>query len=202
MPIVLQVGLGTGGTLDVYDTGAIDASKVTPETLAQGLSYVTRFGGQCGAFTVGEHSVNMARWAWSQWHRGPVIRACLMHDAAECLGVGDTQRFVKRMFQSPALTDFDHRLTSALWANLNPGAPEWSTFTTGVKRFDVSIGAIEAAHFGFPYDPKDLPYFNKKPYVCVPRKAPPEQVQREWLQLWTDSGPLGASGDSIARAGP
>lgn len=190
---MIQVGLRTGGTLDIYDDGCIDAFQVMPETLAYGLAHVTRFGGQAGAFSVGEHSVNMVRLLKAQrlYPTKSMVRACLIHDAPECLGVGDTQRFVKRRFQSPKLTEFDHDLTLVLWQNLCPDCDPWHHLTCGLKNLDVTIGAIEARHFGFPHDARDLPYF-RIPAEAQPRMLHPQQVVTEWMNLW--NGGSGGAG--------
>lgn len=184
--IAFQVGLCTGGTVDVYTDGCVDVSAVQPETLARGLAHVTRFGGQAGAFSVGEHSVNMCRLLLAQG--APVgiheLRACLIHDAPECLGVGDTQRFVKRAYQSPGLTEFDRRLTEALWSHLNPGAGPWSLYAAGVKNTDRAIGSIEAQAFGFPFDPAELPHFEHSRGPGLPRRDRPERVAMDWLYVW------------------
>lgn len=190
--VALQVGLCTGGTLDVYESGRLDVSRVTAETLARGLSYVTRFGGQAGQFSVAEHSVNMVRLLRTQRRCHPShaeVRACLLHDAAECLGVGDTQRFVKHKFQSPALTEFDRALTEALWVHLcGLHYGPWKWVAAGVKNLDRTIGAIEARVLGFPYDEKELPQFDREPHVARPRKLGPADAAKEWMELWDAAG--------------
>lgn len=180
---MIEIGLHSGGRMRVTED-SFDLTEVKLEDLAFGLSHVTRFGGQYGPFSVAEHSVNLCRWAKQQYHRGYHLRAILIHDGPECLGEGDVQRFVKRMFDCQGLRAFGDRLVAALWSHFCPEAGPWAYYSTGVKRFDVSGGAVEAACLGAPHDATDLPYFDKSPYYVRPRLIPAEQAREEWLHEW------------------
>lgn len=66
--------------------------------IAAGLARECRFAGHCLRFyTVAEHSVLMYRAAKaSRRHEGRVLRAVLLHDASEGLGLRDIPRPIKR----------------------------------------------------------------------------------------------------------
>ena len=79
--------LQSGHYFDLLDP---HGSEFTIEDIAQGLSMVCRFAGQCSAFySVAEHSYHT-----SFLVDGPLRRAALMHDASEAF-IGDVTRPLK-----------------------------------------------------------------------------------------------------------
>lgn len=155
---MIQIGLHSGGRMVVRDDDTLDVSQVTPGDLAFGLSHVTRFGGMAGSYSVCEHSVRMYKWAAHDGQDKAVRRAILLHDAPECLGEGDHQRFVKRRFFGSGPAVYSHLVCSALWSRFPPldRSVSWWTWDTvyrTLKDYDEWIGSLEARAFGFPHDP-------------------------------------------------
>lgn len=154
---MIQIGLNGGGRMRIADDGTVDVSEVTAAVLAFGLSNVTRFGGQAGHYSDAEHTVRMYDWAKADGQDKAVLRAILIHDAAECLGEGDVQRFVKRQYDCAGLKKFARDVTLALWGLHRPAGREtWSyaiDCESVVKDYDEHIGMLEARAFGFPHDP-------------------------------------------------
>lgn len=183
---MIQIGLRGGGRMIVHDDGEIDVSQVTYEALAFGLSYVTRFGGMAGGYSVAEHSVHLFRWAQETNRSVQVKRALLLHDAPECLGVGDVQRFVKKAY-ADRLVEFDKAVTEALWLHFSGGRSFWGTWKgvePDVKALDVAMGALEAGEFGFPYDPASLPTRWPLSRPVRDRAWTATVAESEWLSAW------------------
>lgn len=91
---MIKIGLRSGGVLTI-DGKTVDASAVQLTDIAYGLGSLQRFGGQLDRrYSVGEHSVIL-----SEIHPDPLDYgqriAALFHDAAECLGAGDVNAFLK-----------------------------------------------------------------------------------------------------------
>lgn len=91
---MIKVGLRSGGVLTI-DGKTVDASEVQLTDIAYGLGSLQRFGGQLDrCYSVGEHSVVL-----SEIHPDPLDYgqriAALFHDAAETLGPGDVNAFLK-----------------------------------------------------------------------------------------------------------
>lgn len=90
----ILIGLRSGGCL-VVEGKTVDASAVQLTDIAYGLGSLQRFGGQLDRwYSVAEHSVIL-----SEIHPDPLDYgqriAALFHDAAECLGAGDVNAFLK-----------------------------------------------------------------------------------------------------------
>jgi hypothetical protein len=188
---MIQIGLHGGGRMHVMTDGSVDVSAVTPDVLAFGLSHVTRFGGQAGAYSVAEHSVRMCDWARREGQDKTVLRACLLHDAPECLGEGDTQRFVKRFYGADGLKRFADSVCRALWVkHLQPDRPEsqwtWPVAAATVKEYDEWVGSLEARVFGFPHDPipdwLDIAATPEPEHLWTPYEA-----RRQFLARWEES---------------
>lgn len=186
----IEIGLHSGGRLRVNAAAEIDASEIRPEDLAFGLAHVTRFGGQAGAYSVAEHTCRMHNWAKLEGQDKAVLKAILLHDAPECLGEGDTQRFVKRFFGHGGVAVFAQKLTLQLWDRFRPmDRGTWSYRVDCedlVKHYDGLIGSIEARTFGFPHDP--IPE-----WLVIPRCAEPvrqfqsaEYWTQEFMNLWEE----------------
>ena len=181
---MIRVGLHSGGVMTVADDGTIDVSQVTLWDIAHGLARVNRFGGQTDeTYSVAEHSVRLARWIKELgWASNRDRRAALLHDAPECLGVGDVQRFIKRKY-ADTLRDFDARLTLALWDRLGDSV----TYPADVIHvYDSQIGSQEAQWFRFPYEPGTLP---RNPCGLSPIRCwAPWQAEQAWTREWEGRG--------------
>lgn len=177
---MIQIGLHSGGILTV---DPIDVSQVRVEDIAYGLSFVTRFGGQAGQYSVAEHCVHLANYwlgttssvAKAVLRRG--VRACLIHDAPESLGVGDVNRFIKRRY-AQSLRDFDAELTEALWARFGVGS--WDECHEAITPLDEQLGMLESDAFGFPFDREKCEW----EYDFTPDWWSPAEAEYRWLQLW------------------
>lgn len=178
---MIRIGLINGGQV-VIDGGGITCINLTPQVIGHGLARVSRFGGQTPRpYSVAEHSCLMYDWAKRTGEPPVVLRAILLHDGPECLGVGDVQRFVKREY-AESLRAFDRRMNVALWAVLGGNCP-WDDVEEKVHWYDSRIGAFEAKAFGFPHEPADLPGANG-PYF--PEMWPYTWASAEWAQRWEE----------------
>lgn len=190
---MIQIGLHGGGRFIIKDDKTVDVRAVTPQVLAYGLAHVTRFGGQAGPYSVGEHSVRMYDWAKAEGQDKAVLRGILLHDAPECLGEGDHQRFVKRAFFGDGVKKYADLVCTALWDEYAPSfrAPAiwpWHVIHASVKQYDEWMGSLEARAFGFPHDP--IPDWLDASFA--PRGDPydrwdTEYTIREFLSRWEDS---------------
>lgn len=178
---MIKIGLHSGGILTV---DPIDVSQVAIEDIAYGLSYVTRFGGQAGQYSVAEHCVHLANY-WlgiTSSVASPVlsrgVRACLIHDAPESLGVGDVNRFIKRRY-AQTLRDFDAELTYALWAKFGLGS--WDECHDAIAPLDEQLGMLESDAFGFPFETGKCDY----EYTFEPQLWSPDHAEYRWLTLWS-----------------
>jgi hypothetical protein len=181
----ILIGLYGGGAVKVRD-GRIDCSAVTPAPIAHGLAQVNRFGGQTRwPYAVGEHSVRLARWAHRNGESRFVCLALLIHDAPECLGVGDVQKFIKRAY-AKRLRSFDRALTVSLWRHMVPGAPPWRDVEDKVHAYDGAIGAYEAKFFDFAHDASEFDV--APPGLEDDRNLPahwsPRYARHQWLNEW------------------
>lgn len=191
---MITIGLHGGGRMTVTEDGSVDVSQVTPRVLAFGLSHVTRFGGQAGPYSVAEHSVRMFDWAVEEFHGLdgpplPLLRAILLHDGPECLGEGDTQRFVKLEYGCEGIRKYAHRVAEALWRKHGYGGP-WDVQHTRLKVFDIRMGSVEARHFGFPYEPIPAAAYLPRFYrdggwgYWTPDPWPAKVAEDEFLDRW------------------
>ncbi len=193
----IKIGLHGGGRMVVSREHpsadwVFDVSEVTPQVLAFGLSYVTRFGGQYGAYSVGEHTVRGMRWMQHDKQDKALIRGFAIHDAGECLGEGDVQRFVKRHFPSDGLHTYSRLLTLALWGKFCPADRPivewyWDRIKGTVKEYDVNIGILEASTFKAPVVEK-LPEWVTVPFGVEPSAVfnhmSPRDVYDDYLRFW------------------
>ena len=152
---MIQIGLQGGGRFTIREDSC-DVSAVTPHVLGFGLSHVTRFGGQAGLYSVGEHSVRMYDWAEKEGQDKAILRAILLHDGPECLGEGDHQRYVKRAFFGDGPKKYAHMVCTALWEKYVPSDRplsqwSWDMVHEALRTYDEWIGLLEARAFGFPY---------------------------------------------------
>lgn len=159
-----------------YESGENDEFIVTPidlpfETVAHGLSQVSRFGGQTRKpYSVGEHSVRLG-WLLRDWgYSAAYEKAAHLHDAPECLGVGDFNSFVKKLVDAKKYRSLDRAIASTLWVYF--GCQEqygldWAAVDSVVTVFDKWLGHHEAVSFGFhvPAEAKFDPDKYRKPGI-------------------------------------
>lgn len=187
---MIQIGLHGGGRMTIHDDKTVDVSAVTPQVLAYGLSYVTRFGGQYGPYSVLDHTNRMYDWAKADGQDKAVLRAIQIHDAPECLGEGDTQRNVKRVFECEGLRSFAKTVTRALWAQYIPvNRPihewYWERLKVPVKDYDEMIGTLECRAFGAPHGP--VPdWWDTRFAPTLGVYDPPEVQQAGFLRRWRE----------------
>lgn len=192
---MIRIGLHGGGEMRVHTDGradAVDVADVTPECLAFGLAHVTRFGGQAGPYSVGEHEVRMWDWAKAEGQDKAVLRGIMIHDAPETLGEGDHQRFVKRAFFGDGPAKYSALVCAALWDKFAPSmrAPAiwpWVMIHDALKPYDEYMGSLEARAFGFPHDP--IPEWIDGLYA--PGSDPWDRWDASdtinaWLERWED----------------
>jgi hypothetical protein len=132
-------------------------------------------------YSVGEHSCLIHDWMRANGVAPIWQIAGLLHDAPECLGVGDVQRFVKREY-AEQLRAFDRQMNLAIWEHLKPdwcGGLGWDYVEDVVHKYDVLQGAYETQFFGFPLsDPVPL-IPAAEPKMWTARAA-----ERQWLERW------------------
>jgi len=89
-----------------------DPGAITIDDIATSLSKICRYTGHCAEFySVAEHSLHMARYAYRTGLGPEIAMQCLLHDAHEAY-VGDHSYPAKRVF--PAFKMFDRRVVRAI----------------------------------------------------------------------------------------
>jgi uncharacterized protein len=97
--------LRSGGLLDLANPRSSD---ICLSDIACGLSRICRFAGQTRLwYSVAEHSVHAARHAERRGHQVEIVRAVLLHDAAEAY-VGDMIRPLRRLL--PGFAEIERRV--------------------------------------------------------------------------------------------
>lgn len=109
--IIHHFSMGLGGprwfggtyykTLSGYEWRFERGGKMTaadwPGVIARGLAGLGRFGNHAPShYSVGRHSLLMARYLREQGYGPRVQILALLHDAPECLGAGDMNTYLKR----------------------------------------------------------------------------------------------------------
>ena len=103
----VKIGLRSGGVV-VITQDNVDVSQVTLNDLAYGLANIPRFSGQLDRpYSVGEHSIVLSELCTTYDQK----LAALFHDAAETLGIGDVNTFLK----TEDLKDVENRITDAVF---------------------------------------------------------------------------------------
>jgi len=184
---MILIGLHSGGVVRIDpEKKTADVSQVTPHDLAYGLAHVTRFGGQVGAYSVAEHSVRLARWVYEAGHGRRAELAMLLHDAPECLGEGDHQRFVKRAFFGSGPAEYSAMICDALWQRFAPDAPHrFADYVPLVKWFDERLGHAEARALGMPCEGEVHPFAAPHAPRAGIRYAA-RVVISEYMRVWED----------------
>lgn len=107
----------TGKYVDPYDMSPDDLNI---EDIAQGLSCMTRFAGQCRQFySVAQHSVHCAQAVFKQTQNRKLARIALLHDAPEAF-LCDLVRCVKLKLPDYQDAEYGIWLSVVLKFNLEP----------------------------------------------------------------------------------
>lgn len=213
MSRVIRVGLVDGGAItidpDKVGPSRFDVSELTVDTVAHGLSQVSRFGGQTPRIvTDAEHSVHLAKWL----NRFPQMqyatlrcRYALLHDVCECLGVGDVHYQVKRAY-GVELRGLESDLMDVIWDHARlegwfehtPEQPEAgvpSYVRDAVHEYDRHIGDWEAYQV-WPLSGEGragVEFIRKLPGEYRPPALQywsAERAKAEWLAAWKAYGGL------------
>lgn len=95
-----------------FDLANPDPSMVDIDTIATTLSKTCRFGGHCpGFYSVAEHCVEAANFAFNQGENRDDVIAILMHDASEAY-VGDMVKPLKMML--PKFSEIESSIERAI----------------------------------------------------------------------------------------
>lgn len=130
-----------GGNMVTHTGKYIDPYNLKPEDIdiidiAQGLSKLCRYAGQCeGFYSVAEHSVLVAQQVWKATHDFNLTRIALLHDAPEAY-IGDLVRCVKARLDQ--YQDLEYRIWSCM-------AEKWfNPFYDGLCNWDLPDEVKEA----------------------------------------------------------
>lgn len=142
------IGLSNGkGRLIVYPETPlrIDTSEFRFDSIPYGASWLNRFGGQIGLYSVAQHEVLLSRIVGD--HPGHRL-AALLHDTAEGLGAGDTNTFLKRTLSADSrLGEYEDAVCEAIWGWC--GLPDtYATYMVAVHPIDKALGTEEARQAG------------------------------------------------------
>lgn len=111
-----------------------DPATIELESIAAALSKVCRFGGHCPRFySVAEHSVLAANLAYSEGCTKDVLRAVLLHDAAEAY-IGDMVKPLKLVV--PQYKAIEERIELAIQIAMNV---DFQKHHDVIKRFDRAM---------------------------------------------------------------
>lgn len=178
--------------IDTEKTGPdrFDVSGLTVRAVAHGLSQVGRFAGQTPrTVSDAEHSVLLAEWVGRVRTKvtQQTLRYALLHDACECLGVGDIHYRIKPLYATE-LRGLEHDLLQVIWNRFEGetlGVP--ANVSNAVHEYDKMIGAWEASQV-WPGVPIDSGNFVLS---LDPRNQPmslqywsAERAKAEWLTAW------------------
>lgn len=126
---MIKIGLISGGVITV-DERTVDVSALKLTDIARGLSNITRFSGQLDRpYSVAEHSVILSE--ITEGYDAKI--SALFHDAAETLGIGDVNTFLK----PKQLKAIEKRILDAVYAKF--GIEEFKG-----AELDQRLGAYEA----------------------------------------------------------
>jgi hypothetical protein len=129
------------------------------EVIARQLSFINRFNGAVGAYSVAQHCV-LASWLIEDQ---TLALAALLHDAPEAI-YGDIASPVKRHLQCAALEDHYHGLVDTKYGV--------ETRHPLVNECDLRMLITEAKQFGLPLEffpnaePYDFPFWEWTPDVA------------------------------------
>lgn len=181
----ITIGLLRGQAGLVVETGpplSFDLSRFDLDAIPYGLSFLNRFGGQVGPYSVCQHSLILSRIVGGD----PLMKAAaLIHDAGEGLGAGDTNTFLKRALGACRLSEYEDGLCEAIWQHQGlPGT--FAERMEKIHRFDKALGTEEAEAFGLPvseYAPRlDMNWCDQITRWCLPLYQ-----QKLWWEAWNDA---------------
>jgi hypothetical protein len=162
-----------------------------PEIIGHGLSLENRFTGQTPqGYSVAEHSVRLRNVMKRHGYHQVACRAALLHDAPECLGIGDMHHAVKHML-APEVKELEEAVSVALWGMYGCKCCPWANMEAAVKRFDRLLGDYEYHQFMRPDEP-----LGKDFSLILPEGAPgdgdpwnawyPHVAELRWHQAWRE----------------
>lgn len=162
----------------------VDVGAVKIEDIAHGLARVNRFCGQTEQpYSVGEHTLLFMEWALRRGYSARALRAIMLHDAPEALGVADCHGALKKQI-APATRNFETYLSSCLWVHFGQTSSEWTyVWNAAMHTMDHTLGNWEAMFFGFPCN--RMVFY---PYAAclpgLPLCLDPVTVTAEYLNQW------------------
>lgn len=160
----------------------IDIVELGIDHIAHGLSLVNRFCGQTPQpYSVGRHSIILARQAKRAGWSDEFCRYCLLHDCPEALGAADAHGALKKLL-CPNVRAFEASLMRCVWMKLEGGKLSDSFVQIG-KEMDQTLGNYEAYQFGFPH--AAAPAKGWPPYSWVPYAYDTKDV---FLSDWASYG--------------
>lgn len=154
IPNPITIGLSNGkGRLFVYITPGeplrIDLSEFRFDAIPYGASWLNRFGGQIGQYSVAQHEVLLSRIVGP--HPGHRL-AALLHDTGEGMGAGDTNTFLKRALGASRLGEYEDAVCEAIWGWC--GLPDtFAKYMPAVHPIDKALGTEEAKQAGLTIPP-------------------------------------------------
>ena len=172
-----------GNTIKVADGHYLDLVETDPATIdlysiATGLSQTCRFGGQTPRFySVAEHSYLAAAMALDDGLNAEVVRAILLHDAAEAY-IGDVVKPLKLLL--PEYAVIEQRIEAAIGRRFDI---DFEEHTVTIKRYDRQMLKAEKMHF-WPEDSEKWAGFSDLPERYVKfRFTNPLQARNQFLVL-------------------
>jgi hypothetical protein len=138
-----SIELANGRMLD-YENPNPDVMDIA--TIAEHLSNINRYTGALGQYSVAEHSVKCARWAFSKQLHPVVILGCLMHDCHEAF-VGDINTPLQRYLGQAFLAEFQMLTNRLDYLILNKYDLPIDLFTRdAVREIDRDMLTVETWH--------------------------------------------------------
>lgn len=146
----IRIGLPGGRWVGLNpETLAVNVDQLTLDDIARGLGRVVRFAGHT-PYSVAQHSVVLAK----TFPDDEALQcAAKFHDTPECLGVGDVNTFIKRVFATE-LKRVEDAMFAAVWDRFAGKYREAYTpraALAAIHQHDQWLGAAEAIHFGFAH---------------------------------------------------
>jgi hypothetical protein len=130
-----------------FDLDNPDPDAVDIRDIAHGLATMNRFGGRArDPISVAEHCVCCVRRGRDEGlHHAKVLRALLLHDAAEAY-VGELSRDIKHREDMAAYRWLEHRVLDAVWLHVVIAGHDIApAYSPAVRRIDAAVGDAEAA---------------------------------------------------------
>ena len=157
--------------------------------VAHGLSQLNRFAGQTPRpYSVGEHSIRLARVVRGAGFPPGHQRAALLHDAPECLGVGDHLSGLKTPLAA-AYRPLENTTAEWLWRRYGDSVYAWRHIEDDIKPYDKEIGDYEFYTFGLHNGVGEVPAFPAYlPFIPTTHANTSQEVRRLWVREWINAG--------------